>query len=153
MRWRLTPTTSAAHIALEPFTAVGQSVRVDPDSGFAARVAADTSSLSAFRIVPGLGDRNGVSFELKARPGMYLHDDDGALVGAVDDETVAFKDSATFTVREDLRGEVDPRFRSFDIYKQPGRYLVELDGVLQLAETTGAQAFQDGATFRFVSRD
>ncbi|MBG0567754.1 glycoside hydrolase family 43 protein [Actinoplanes aureus] len=98
-----------------------------------------------WRMVPGLADAAGVSFESVNYPGRYLRHSGYAIRLDPSDNTAAFRADATFT---QVAGLTDASWSSFRSYNVPDRYLRHSNYVLRIDPIgTGASDRQD-ATFR-----
>jgi hypothetical protein len=151
-QWRLRWTSSNAYVGLETFVGGGRAVRF-----VGGRVVVDTDlddDAGAFHVVPGLAHEEGVSFEVKERPGLYLaRADDGTMVAFQDDGTEAFFRASTFYPVDGLQGEANPIWKSFESFAFPGSFLVAQDGVLRTVARQGDAAYAESATFAWRSRD
>jgi non-reducing end alpha-L-arabinofuranosidase len=100
-----------------------------------------------WRMVPGLADAAGVSFESVNFPGQFLRHSDMAVRLAANDGTATFRADATFYR---TAGLADPGWSSFRSYNYPTHYLRHSAYVLRidpLSSTSSASDRQD-ATFR-----
>ena len=100
-----------------------------------------------WKIVPGLADSTGVSFQSVNFPTMYLRHENYALVLRANDNTSLFKGDATF---HRVAGFADSSWSSFRSYNFPDRYIRHADYVLRIDPISGSStsaAMQD-ATFR-----
>ena len=99
---------------------------------------------SQWKLVPGLADSAGVSFESINFPGRYLRHANSDVLLAQNDNTAAFRADATFYR---VAGLANSGWSSFRSYNFPTRYLRHAGYVLYLQEISGATAQAD-ATFR-----
>jgi hypothetical protein len=99
-----------------------------------------------WRIVPGLADPAGVSFESVSMPGRYLRHYFYNVVLAQNDNTAVFKADATFYR---VAGLANSSWSSFRSYNFPDRYIRHFNYTLRIETNTGA-AFAADATFRIV---
>ncbi|MEU4243700.1 glycoside hydrolase family 43 protein [Actinoplanes sp. NPDC026619] len=97
-----------------------------------------------WKIVPGLADSTGVSFQSVNYPTMYLRHYSYAIQLAASDGTAAFKADATFTK---VAGLADSSWTSFRSYNYPDRYLRHSNYVLRIDPISTASEKQD-ATFK-----
>lgn len=100
-----------------------------------------------WRMVPGLADPNGVSFQSVNVPGSYLRHFDYALRLAPNDNTATFRADATF---HRTAGLADAAWSSFRSHNFPDRYLRHANNLLRidpLSASSALSARQD-ATFR-----
>ncbi|MFC4601831.1 AbfB domain-containing protein [Cohnella hongkongensis] len=113
---------------------------------FAARIDPDpiaTINDSRFRIVPGLANSSGVSFESVNFPGYYLRHYNYALRLERKDGTSLFNQDATFNR---VAGLADSSKSSFQSYNFPTRYIRHYDYQLRIDPISTAQERSD-ATF------
>ncbi|WEH16607.1 AbfB domain-containing protein [Streptomyces sp. VNUA24] len=99
---------------------------------------------SQWKLVPGLADSSGVSFQSVSHPTRYLRHYDYALRLDVNDGTPAFAADATFTR---VAGLADSTWSSFRSYNFPTRYLRHSNYVLRIDPVSTATERAD-ATFR-----
>ncbi|TKK83875.1 alpha-L-arabinofuranosidase [Herbidospora galbida] len=100
-----------------------------------------------WRMVPGLADSAGVSFESVNRPGSYLRHWDYAMRLDPNDGSAVFRADATFYR---VAGLADGTWSSFRSYNFPTRYLRHYDYLLRVDPISTATERQD-ATFRVTS--
>ncbi|MCZ7422777.1 glycoside hydrolase family 43 protein [Verrucosispora sp. WMMA2121] len=100
-----------------------------------------------FRVVPGLADATGVSFESVNYPGHYLRHYGFDFVLAAHDGSAVFAADATF---RQVAGLGNSSWSSFRSYNYPDRYLRHYNYQLRLDPINDAQARAD-ATFRVTS--
>ncbi|GAA3834629.1 hypothetical protein GCM10022226_65120 [Sphaerisporangium flaviroseum] len=100
-----------------------------------------------WRLVPGLADSAGVSFQSVNYPGMYLRHSNYALVLATNDGTTVFRSDATFYR---TAGFADSSWTSFRAYSHPDRYIRHYGYVLRIDPITSGSSATDrqDATFR-----
>ncbi|WNV86037.1 glycoside hydrolase family 43 protein [Umezawaea sp. Da 62-37] len=100
-----------------------------------------------WKVVPGLADSAGVSFQSVNFPTMYLRHADYAVVLNTNDNSAAFKADATFTP---VAGWADSGWTSYRSYNHPDRYLRHAGYVLRIDPITSSSAATDkqDATFR-----
>jgi hypothetical protein len=103
-----------------------------------------------WRIVPGLADAAGVSFQSVNYPTRYLRHSNYAVVLNADDGTTTFKADATFYR---VAGLADSAWSSFRSYNYPDRYLRHADYVLRIDPISAASPTVDkqDATFQVLS--
>jgi hypothetical protein len=99
---------------------------------------------SQWKLVPGLADSSGVSFQSVSHPTRYLRHYDYALRLDVNDGTPVFAADATFTR---VAGLADPTWSSFRSYNNPTRYIRHSNYVLRIDPVSTATERAD-ATFR-----
>ncbi|WP_238412034.1 glycoside hydrolase family 43 protein [Saccharothrix deserti] len=100
-----------------------------------------------WKIVPGLADSAGVSFQSVNFPNMYLRHENYALVLATNDNTSVFRSDATF---HRVAGFADSSWTSFRSHNFPDRYIRHAGYVLRIdpiSSSSSSSAKQD-ATFR-----
>ncbi|MEH1130235.1 glycoside hydrolase family 43 protein [Micromonospora sp. CPCC 206061] len=100
-----------------------------------------------WRIVPGLADSAGVSFQSVNSPNMYLRHSNYALVLNTNDNTSTFRADATFYR---TAGFADAGWASFRSYNFPDRYIRHAGYVLRIDPITNSSSTTDkqDATFR-----
>jgi len=100
-----------------------------------------------WKLVPGLADSAGVSFQSVNFPAMYLRHYNYAIQLAANDGTTAFQQDATFYR---TAGFADSSWTSFRSYNYPDRYLRHVNYVLRIDPITSSSAAADkqDATFR-----
>ncbi|MGA4988673.1 glycoside hydrolase family 43 protein [Nonomuraea bangladeshensis] len=97
-----------------------------------------------WRMVPGLSDSAGVSFESVNYPGRYLRHYDYVIRLDANDGTAAFRSDATFYR---VAGLADSAWSSFRSANYPDRYLRHFDYLLRIDPVSTATDRED-ATFR-----
>ncbi|MEV2241027.1 glycoside hydrolase family 43 protein [Micromonospora sp. NPDC049891] len=105
------------------------------------------ASDAQFRVVPGLADASGVSFESVNYPGHYLRHYGFDFVLAANDASSVFAADATF---RQVAGLGNSAWSSFRSYNYPDRYVRHYNYQLRLDPVTDTQARND-ATFRLTS--
>jgi hypothetical protein len=100
-----------------------------------------------WRIVPGLADAAGVSFQSVNFPNMYLRHANSVLVLNTNDNSALFKADATF---HRVPGFADSSWASLRSYNFPDRYVRHAGYVLRIDPITGSSPAADkqDATFR-----
>ncbi|GGQ10433.1 AbfB domain-containing protein [Streptosporangium pseudovulgare] len=103
-----------------------------------------------WRMVPGLADASGVSFESVNVPGGYLRHYNYELRLAAGDDSSTFRADATF---HRVAGLADPAWTSFRSYNYPARHIRHSDHVLRIDELSASSPAADrqDATFRVTS--
>ena len=140
-QWKFVAATTVRRLRLS--TTTNQYVR---HSGFRAYVATDPfpAQDSEFRVVAGLSGLAGVSFESINFPGRYLRvRADGTVWVETNDNTAAFKDSASF---RRVTGLSDPARYSYQMWTDSTRYLSNVSGAVNATTVSGTTA-QANATF------
>lgn len=99
---------------------------------------------SQWRMVPGLADSTGVSFQSVSMPTYYLRHSNYNLVLNANDNTSGFKADATFYK---VAGLADASWSSFKSYNFPTMYMRHSNLVLRIDPISTASEKQD-ATFR-----
>jgi hypothetical protein len=99
---------------------------------------------SQWKLVPGLADSSGISFQSVSHPTRYLRHYDYALRLDVNDGTSTFAADATFTR---VAGLADSTWSSFRSYNNPTRYIRHSNYVLRIDPVSTATERAD-ATFR-----
>ncbi|WP_228011356.1 glycoside hydrolase family 43 protein [Nonomuraea phyllanthi] len=100
-----------------------------------------------WRMVPGLADAAGVSFESVNFPGRYLRHSNYEIRLDANDDTATFRADATFYR---VAGLADSAWSSFRSYNFPDRYLRHFDYLLRIDPISTATDRAD-ATFRVTS--
>ncbi|KAB8194767.1 alpha-L-arabinofuranosidase [Nonomuraea phyllanthi] len=100
-----------------------------------------------WRMVPGLADAAGVSFESVNFPGRYLRHSNYEIRLDANDDTATFRADATFYR---VAGLTDSAWSSFRSYNFPDRYLRHFDYLLRIDPISTATDRAD-ATFRVTS--
>lgn len=99
---------------------------------------------SAFNIVPGLSDSDGVSFEASNYPGCYLrHSNYQIFLNCYEDNDL-YRNDATFYVREGLADQDQVSFESANF---PGHYIRHRIGYLFIDPIDGTEEFSKEATY------
>ncbi|MGI5150066.1 glycoside hydrolase family 43 protein [Plantactinospora sp. CA-294935] len=100
-----------------------------------------------WRMVPGLADSSGVSFQSVNFPSRYLRHSDYAIRLDENDNTAAFRGDATFYR---VAGLADGAWSSFRSYNFPDRYLRHTDYLLRIDPISASSSAADrqDATFR-----
>jgi hypothetical protein len=100
-----------------------------------------------WKMVPGLADSAGVSFQSVNFPTMYLRHSNFAMVLNTNDNSATFKADATFYP---VAGFADSSWTSFRSYNNPDRYLRHSNFVLRIDPITSSSSTTDkqDATFR-----
>jgi hypothetical protein len=131
------------------------SIRVDQNANFAALAgAAAGDDNQGLRVVPGLADPLGLSFESKAFPGRFLRHRGGEVFAEVNDNSALFKDDATFFARAPLGGDGREGLHSLESKNFPGGFLRIVDGKLRQIPTTAADpVIANAATIFFRQRN
>ncbi|GII81796.1 hypothetical protein Sru01_67780 [Sphaerisporangium rufum] len=103
-----------------------------------------------WRLVPGLADSAGVSFESVNVPGSYLRHYNYAIRLAANDNSSTFRADATFYR---TAGLADPAWSSFRSYNYPTYHLRHRDYLLRIdpLSSSSSQADRNDATFRVTS--
>lgn len=116
-------------------------------SGFAGRIDEypfDPFTDSQWKLVPGLADSSGVSFQSVNYPARYLRHYDYALRLDENDGTSTFAADATF---HRTAGLADTSWASFRSYNNPTRYIRHVNHALRIDPVSTATERQD-ATFQ-----
>jgi hypothetical protein len=102
-----------------------------------------------WRMVPGLADADGTSFESVNVPGSYLRQADSELLLEADDGTTAFAEDATFHAEEGL---ADASWTSFRSHSRPDARIRHADYVLRTdpLDSGSPQADREDATFQIT---
>jgi hypothetical protein len=101
---------------------------------------------SQWKLVPGLADASGVSFESVNYPGYYLRHENYALVLEQNDGSASFRADATFYK---VNGLADAAWSSFRSYNNPDRYIRHYNYNLRIDPVSTSTDRQD-ATFKIV---
>ncbi|MCR2807594.1 RICIN domain-containing protein [Paenibacillus soyae] len=144
-QWRLEPVSVAVRLQSHNFAD-----RYIRHSNYRARIdsAVSPAGDAQFKLVPGLTDANGVSFESVNFPGRFLRvRANGEVWLDPNDGTEAFKNDATF---RRAAGLADPRKYSYQMWSDAARYLRHSNYLLYAQAGSGA-TFNGDATFQEVS--
>ena len=144
-QWRVEPI--AVNVRLQSFNYPDRIVR---HSSYRARLDTNVSPAAdaQFKMVAGLADAAGISFESVNFPGRYLRvRTNGEVWLDLNDSTAAFKNEATF---RQVAGLADPQRASYQTWTDPAKYLRHANYLLYAQAGTEA-TFQADATFREVS--
>lgn len=98
---------------------------------------------STFTIRPGLADAACVSFESRSNPGSFLRHSGYRIQLNPNDNTPLFAADATFCVREGLSGAGT----SLESKNLPGRYLRHINSEVFIADSSGANPWDNPANF------
>ncbi|MBV1855621.1 AbfB domain-containing protein [Catellatospora tritici] len=98
---------------------------------------------STFWVRAGLADANCVSLESRGAPGQYLRHSGYRIRRDVNDNSAGFKADATFCVRAGLAGGGS----SLESYNFPGRYLRHIASEVYIANSSGANAWDNPTSF------
>ncbi|SCX87566.1 Glycosyl hydrolases family 43 [Paenibacillus polysaccharolyticus] len=131
---------------LESFNVPGSFIR---HYNYQARIDASVSPAedAQFRIVPGLANAMGISFEAMNYPGYFLRNNNGNVVLVKNDGTAAFRNDATF---KRVNGLANANWSSYSLFNNPNLYLRHYDQVLRLQPVVTALDKSD-ATFREIT--
>lgn len=129
---------------LKSYNLPGRYVRHADNLGRVDPFPMDPTADQQWRLVPGLADPAGVSFESVNYPGRYLRHSNYAIRLDPNDGTAAFRADATFSR---TAGLADGAWASFRSYNYPDRYLRHSNYLLRIDPITDAQGRQD-ATFQ-----
>lgn len=106
----------------------------------------DPMADSKWKVVPGLADATGVSFESVSRANYYLRNSNNAVVLSVSDNSAAFRESATFYR---VKGLADASWTSFRAYSDANRYIRQSSNLLKL-DPVSTDADRQDATFKIL---
>lgn len=126
------------------------------DVGGTTRISStpfDPTTSMLWKVVPGLADPAGISFESVSYPGQYLRQSSFVVGTATSDNSTAFKSDATFFK---VAGFANTRWSSLRSHSYPERYLRSLgDSTLRIDPITSASSTMDkeDATFGMVYAD
>ncbi|MDQ6417912.1 AbfB domain-containing protein [Paenibacillus sp. LHD-117] len=144
-QWRLEPVSVNVRLQSHNFTD-----RYIRHANYRARIDAAVSPVgdAQFKLVPGLTDANGVSFESVNFPGRFLRvRSNGEVWLDPNDGTAAFKNDATF---RRVAGLADPQKSSYQMWSDASRYLRHSNYLLYAQAGSGA-TFNADATFKEVA--
>ncbi|WP_228469544.1 glycoside hydrolase family 43 protein [Paenibacillus sp. JNUCC31] len=128
---------------LESYNVPGSYIR---HYNYQARIDANVSPAedAQFRIVPGLADSSGISFESINYPGYFLRHYNDGIVLVKNDGSATFKSDATF---KRVNGLANSSWTSYQSLNYPNRYLRHVNNMLRLEPIVTAVDKSD-ATFR-----
>ncbi|MGL1956885.1 MAG: AbfB domain-containing protein [Colwellia sp.] len=144
-QWKLEPVS--VDVTLQSYNFPERYIR---HIGFQARIDSSVSPSedSEFKMVTGLSNNRGVSFESVNYPGRYLHVQTSGTVGVeVDDNTTNFEDAATF---RRVAGLADEQKSSYQIWDDSTIYLRH-SGYVLYAQSGSGDIFNGDATFTEIS--
>ncbi|WP_419889656.1 AbfB domain-containing protein [Paenibacillus xylanexedens] len=132
---------------LESFNVPGSFIR---HYNYQARIDANVSPAedAQFRIVPGLSNATGISFESMNYPGYFLRNNNGNITLVKNDGSATFRNDATF---KRVSGLANASWTSYASFSNPNLYLRHYNNVLKLAAVVTAIDKSD-ATFREVAQ-
>ncbi len=99
---------------------------------------------SSFRVVEGLYNQKGISFESISQPGYYLRESNGYLKLHPIENTASWKESVSFYVREGLGSSEGISFESVE---SPNKYIRLLSNNLFVVDEPESDAEEEDATF------
>lgn len=107
----------------------------------------DPSADMQWKVVAGLADSKGISFESVNKPGQYLRQLNNSLVLNTNDNSTTFKADATFYK---TAGFANSNWTSFKSYKDSTRYIRQSGYTLRLDPITGSSSATEkqDATFK-----
>ena len=104
---------------------------------------------AVWKMVPGLGDSGGVSFESVSRPGCYLKRElEEVRVEALKGASASFAEEATFYERP---GFSDERWTSFESMSGAGEFLMQANGRFRVCGMS-EEKMREAATWRIHHR-
>nr|WP_186323207.1 glycoside hydrolase family 43 protein [Paenibacillus xylanexedens] len=132
---------------LESFNVPGSFIR---HYNYQARIDSSISPAedAQFRIVPGLANSSGISFEAINYPGYFLRNNNGSILLVKNDGSAAFKNDATF---KRVNGLANASWSSYASFTNPNLYLRHYDNILRLQPVVTTLDKQD-ATFREIAQ-
>ncbi|MBU5353959.1 glycoside hydrolase family 43 protein [Paenibacillus barcinonensis] len=132
---------------LESFNVPGSFIR---HYNYQARIDSSISPAedAQFRIVPGLANTSGISFEAINYPGYFLSNNNGSILLVKNDGSAAFKNDATF---KRVNGLSNASWSSYASFTNPNLYLRHYDNILRLQPVVTTLDKQD-ATFREIAQ-
>ncbi|MDM5276216.1 glycoside hydrolase family 43 protein [Paenibacillus silvae] len=132
---------------LESFNVPGSFIR---HYNYQARIDSSISPAedAQFRIVPGLANTSGISFEAINYPGYFLRNNNGSILLVKNDGSAAFKNDATF---KRVNGLANASWSSYASFTNPNLYLRHYDNILRLQPVVTTLDKQD-ATFREIAQ-
>ncbi|MGM0885118.1 MAG: RICIN domain-containing protein [Bacillota bacterium] len=144
-QWRLEPIS--VNVRLQSYNNSDRYVR---HSNYRGRIDANVSPVqdSQFKMVAGLTDSSGVSFESINFPGRFLRvRSNGEVWLDLNDSTTAFKNEATF---RRVAGLADPQKSSYQMWTDSTKYLRHFNYLLY-AQSGSGSLFNGDATFTEVA--
>ncbi|SLK12314.1 MULTISPECIES: glycoside hydrolase family 43 protein [unclassified Paenibacillus] len=132
---------------LESYNVPGSFIR---HYNYQARIDASVSPAedAQFRIVPGLANATGISFESMNYPGYFLRNNNGNITLVKNDGSATFRNDATF---KRVNGLANAAWTSYALFSNPNQYLRHYNNVLKLEAVVTALDKSD-ATFREVAQ-
>jgi len=116
------------------WSANGDTVFIDENS------SVEEKASTLFKVVRGLGDANGVSFEAMSSPGVFLKVVPSSLQMIANDQTPEFAADATFYLRESYRND---DYLSFESMNFPYHYVNYNNGELRVEPLINSQNDSD----------
>jgi hypothetical protein len=142
--WQLEPVGVGAYITLAPnderdllLRHDGENILLEVSSGVSAE----------WKVVPGLANRQCVSFASRDDTNRYLRQRSFSLFREANDGSGDFALDATFCLRAPFAGR-GPRTRPIESESYPGYFLVRSDTGVTLAASTDTSAFREAASWR-----
>lgn len=142
--WQLQKRTAGAHIALLPNS--DKDLHVGHDEAVVRVTAEDDDESAHWRVVPGLDDPSGVSFQSRDDPGRYLRNTSFRIWSDTNDGSASFKRDATFRYVNPLLGS-SSQTRGLEPSELPGHFLLRDGDTVRVAELVDSTAFRDAATW------
>lgn len=142
--WRVQKRTSGAYVALLPNA--DHSLHVSHDDALTTVSAADDDESSHWRVVPGLSDPSGVSFQSRDDPGRYLRHAGFRVWTDTNDGTDLFKQDATFRYTQPLVGNAAPS-HGIESTNYPGLFMLRDADVIRLAKFVDSAEYRAAATW------
>jgi hypothetical protein len=118
------------------------------DAGIYSAQSETDKEYTTFRIIPGLANRDCVSFESALLPNFYLRHQDGLIRLQGREKDNLFADDATFRKTSGLANPLDPSLVSFESVNFPGRYICHRDSKLFIDPDNMSAAFKQNATWK-----
>lgn|GEM_PF-959826 len=147
--WHAEKRSGAAFLALSPYD--DQTIRLR-HSDSAVTVTDDDAASAHWKVVPGLADIGGVSFQSRNEPGRFLRHAGFRLWADKNDGSTVFQKDATFRYASPFIG-AHPLSRGLESFNYPGRFILRTsDNTATLTQTATTDAYKNGATWWIAPR-
>jgi hypothetical protein len=147
--WHAQKRAAAAFIALSPYD--DQTIRLR-HSDSAVTVTDDDAASAHWKVIPGLADVTGVSFQSRDEPGRYLRHAGFRMWADKNDGSTVFKRDATFRYASPFIGTTSLS-RGLESFNYSGRFLLRTgDNTVTLSQSDTTDAYKNGATWWIGAR-
>lgn len=142
--WHAEKRSNAAFIALSPYD--DRTIRLrHADSS--VTVTNDDAPSAHWKVIPGLADISGISFQSRDEPGRYLRHSVFRLWADKNDGSTGFQRDATFRYVNPFTG-TPPFNRGLQSLNYPDRFLLRTsDNIVTLTQSASTDAYKNGASW------